>query len=177
MQRADARANRSQIVEAARDTFAAHGLDAPMRSVAQRAGIGVATLYRHFPTRTDLVRTVLADRVEACTRRVQAALADPDPWRALAATVLDFADSQIRYRALNEALLNSFAPERRAHAAALDTLVARATAAGTLRPGVDSGDVRAGLVALAALRNRPPQLITKLADLVLAGLKAPSPLA
>ncbi|MBO3753027.1 helix-turn-helix transcriptional regulator [Streptosporangiaceae bacterium NEAU-GS5] len=168
---------------AARETFRAYGLEAPMRVVAQQAGVGVATLYRHFPTRTDLVAAVLAERVEACARQMRHALDDLDPWRALSSTVLGFADQQIHDRVLNEALLGSgdaaFHGERRAHAQALDLLVARAQAAGSLRDGIDAGDVRAGLVAIAALRRLPPpsnaQMIGKLADLILAGLRAPHP--
>ncbi|MGC4748171.1 TetR/AcrR family transcriptional regulator [Micromonospora sp. DT201] len=180
-QRADARSNRERVVAAARETFAAGGLDAPMREVARRAGIGVATLYRHFPTRTELVTTVLAERVEACGVQMRRALDDPDPWRALSGTVLDFADRQIHDQALNEALLGAgdlaaaFGAERREHAQALAVLVARARAAGVLRDGVDVDDVRAGLLAIASLRRLPPavsaRVIGKLADLVLAGIR------
>ncbi|MEU4681151.1 TetR/AcrR family transcriptional regulator [Micromonospora sp. NPDC023737] len=181
--RADAQSNRERIVVAARETFAAAGLEAPMREVARRAGIGVATLYRHFPTRTDLVTAVLAERVEACGERIRHALDDLDPWRALSGTVLDFADRQIHDRALNEVLLGfddvgaALQKERREHARALNVLVARARAAGLLRDGVDTDDVRAGLIAIASLRRLPPptsaQVIGKLADLILAGLRAP----
>jgi AcrR family transcriptional regulator len=181
-QRADARSNRERVVAAARETFAIAGLEAPMREVARRAGIGVATLYRHFPTRTDLVTTVLAERVDACGVKMRHALDDPDPWRALSGTVLEFADRQIHDRALNEALLGSgdvgatFQKERREHTHALNVLVARAQAAGLLRDGVDADDVRAGLIAIASLRQLPPtasaQVISKLAGLILAGLRA-----
>jgi len=177
MQRADARDNRERAVAAAREAFAAAGLEVPMREVARRAGIGVATLYRHFPTRTDLVTAVLAERVEACSAQVRQALDDPDPWRALSGIVLAFADRQIHDQALNEALLGSgdLVDERRDHARALNELVARARAAGVLRDGVDADDVRAGLLAIASLRRLPPatsaQVIGRVADLVLAGLR------
>src|SRR5262245_48910220 len=181
--RADARSNRERVGAAGRATFGSAGLDAPMRAVAHRAGLGVATVYRHFPTRADLVAVVLADHVEACGVRTRHALADPDPWRALSATVLDFADGQIHDRAINEALLGSdgvgaaFLRERREHSQALELLVARARASGSLRAGVDVGDVRAALVAIASLRRLPPpangQVIRKLAELILAGLRAP----
>ncbi|MEH1163892.1 TetR/AcrR family transcriptional regulator [Micromonospora sp. CPCC 205539] len=181
-QRADARSNRERVVAAARETFAAAGLEVPMREVARRAGVGVATLYRHFPTRTELVTTVLAERVEACGVQMRRALDDPDPWRALSTTVLEFADRQIHDQALNEALLGSgdlsaaFQQERREHTQALNVLVARARAAGTVRDGVDADDVRAGLLAIAALRRLPPtargQVIGKLADLILAGIRS-----
>ncbi|MCG5470824.1 TetR/AcrR family transcriptional regulator [Micromonospora sp. LAH09] len=180
-QRADARSNRERVLAAARETFAVGGLEAPMREVARRAGIGVATLYRHFPTRAELVTTVLAERVEACGVQMRRALDDPDPWRALSGTVLEFADRQVRDQALNEALLGSgevgaaFGAERREHAQALNVLVARARAAGVLRAGVGVDDVRAGLLAIASLRRLPArtsaQVIGRLADLVLAGIR------
>ncbi|MBM0206678.1 TetR/AcrR family transcriptional regulator [Micromonospora sp. STR1s_5] len=73
MQRADARFNRDRVVAAAREAFASAGLEVPMREVARRAGVGVATLYRHFPTRTELVATVLAERVDDCGVRMRRA--------------------------------------------------------------------------------------------------------
>lgn len=176
--RADARANRERVIGAARETFAADGLDAPMREVARRAGIGVATLYRHFPTRADLFTAVLSDRVAECSARMRAALADPDPWRALAGTIHEFAERQAEDRALNEALFgahDAFAQERREHGQGLNTLVERARRAGVLRAGVDADDVRAGLLAIASLRRLPPEtsaaVIGRLRDLVLAGLR------
>jgi hypothetical protein len=73
----------------------------------------------------------------------------------------------------------AFQKARREHAHALNVLVARARAAGVLRDGVDADDVRAGLIAIASLRQLPPQtstqVIGKLADLILAGLQAPTP--
>jgi len=182
MHRADARSNRDRLLAAARETFAAAGIEAPMREVARRAGLGVATLYRHFPTRTDLVTAVLAERVDACAERMRQALEDPDPWRALSGVVLEFADRQIHDRALNEVLLGpgdlsaAFRGQRLEHARALNVLVVRARAAGLLRDGVGADDVRAGLIAIASLRRLPPttnpQVIGKLADLILAGLRA-----
>ncbi|MFI9639220.1 TetR/AcrR family transcriptional regulator [Micromonospora sp. NPDC051925] len=180
-QRADARSNRERVVAAAREAFATAGLEVPMREVARRAGIGVATLYRHFPTRAELVTTVLVERVEACGVQMRHALDDPDPWRALSGMVLAFADRQIHDQALNEALLGSggagsaFQEERREHTRALNVLVARARAAGRLRDGVDADDVRAGLLAVAALGRLPPAarapVINRLADLLLAGIR------
>ncbi|GIM92971.1 TetR/AcrR family transcriptional regulator [Paractinoplanes toevensis] len=182
MQRSDARSNRDRVLTAARETFAAAGLEAPVREVARRAELGVATVYRHFPTRTDLVTAVLAERVEACRRQMRRALDDTDPWRALSGMIEEFADRQIHDRALNEALLapggaaGAFAEQRREHVEAMNTLVARARAAGRLREGVGPEDVRAGLLAIAALRNLPSstnaQVIGRLAELLRAGLRA-----
>jgi AcrR family transcriptional regulator len=81
--RLDARRNRQRILAAAREVFADQGIDAPMATVARRAGVGVATLYRRFPTRDDLVRHAFADQMTACGKAFAQAVADPDPWRGL----------------------------------------------------------------------------------------------
>ncbi|HEX3591944.1 MAG TPA: helix-turn-helix domain-containing protein [Pseudonocardiaceae bacterium] len=78
--RTDAVHNRVHILDVARQSFAEDGLDLPVREIARRAGIGVATVYRHFPARPDLVAAVLDERVRACTAEMREALADPDPW-------------------------------------------------------------------------------------------------
>ncbi|GAA2356532.1 helix-turn-helix domain-containing protein [Dactylosporangium salmoneum] len=172
--RLDAAHNRALIVEAARATFADGGVQAPMRAVAARAGLGVATVYRHFPTHAALLDAVLAQRVAECAAELDAALGDPDPWRPLAGTVRRFAARQLADRALNEALFAAgaqFAEARRAHAAALAGLVERARAAGAVRGDLTVDDVRAGLLAISALRGRPTA-VDRLTDLLLAGMRA-----
>jgi len=79
--RADALHNRNRIVEVARELFATRGIDVPMAAIARHAGVGVATLYRRFPTKESLVIEVFADEFEACASVVDDALADQDPWR------------------------------------------------------------------------------------------------
>ncbi|MCS7479498.1 TetR/AcrR family transcriptional regulator [Umezawaea endophytica] len=80
--RVDARNNRTRIVEAARDLFATQGLDVTMTDIARHSGVGVATLYRRFPTKDSLVTEAFAEQIELCASVVADALADPDPWRA-----------------------------------------------------------------------------------------------
>jgi AcrR family transcriptional regulator len=184
IERSDARMNRERVMSAARSAFAGDGLEAPIREVARRAGVGVATVYRHFPTRADLITAVLSERVAACRAEMRQALEDPDPWQALSGTILRFAERQMRDRGLNEALLGSheagreFRRERKEHATALETLVARAHTTGVLRDGVEIEDVRAGLMAIASFRALPPGrsnvLIRRLSELLLAGLRDPS---
>jgi AcrR family transcriptional regulator len=79
--RSDARRNRERIVAAARDLFASHGVDVPTREVASRAGVGVGTLYRHFPARDDLVDAVLEEEFEELIALAESALAEDDAWR------------------------------------------------------------------------------------------------
>ncbi|MFJ8814955.1 TetR/AcrR family transcriptional regulator [Amycolatopsis thermoflava] len=179
--RADSERNRRRIVEVARRGFAAEGIGLPMREIARRAGVGAATLYRHFPARPDLLDAVLAEQVAACREDVRTALADPDPWRALSAIVRRFGERQLRDRGLNDVLLGShpeaeaFAEERREHTRALDALVRRARATGAVRPDLAPEDVRVGLMAIASLRGLPPDrapvAIRRLTELLLAGMR------
>jgi AcrR family transcriptional regulator len=78
--RADAERNRRRIITAARQVFAERGLDVPMEDIARCAGVGVATLYRRFPTRRDLIAEAFRDKITGYADAVTHALADPDPW-------------------------------------------------------------------------------------------------
>lgn len=80
--RADARENRDRILRAAREAYALHGIDVPISAIARRAGVGVATLYRRFPTRASLITEAFAEQLAECAGALDEALADPDPWRA-----------------------------------------------------------------------------------------------
>src|SRR5437763_14740259 len=80
--RADARANREKLVAAARALFADKGTSAPLEEVAEQAGVGIGTLYRHFPTRQALLEAVYVDEVDAMARAATS-LADQPPWEGL----------------------------------------------------------------------------------------------
>ncbi|MEV4077435.1 TetR/AcrR family transcriptional regulator [Nonomuraea fuscirosea] len=183
--RADAAHNRRHIVTVARDAFAADGVDLTMREIARRAGLGPATVHRHFPSRTDLVSAVLTEHVARCRADMRAALDDPDPWRALRTTIRHFAERQLRDRGLNEVLFGpraapatAFADDRRAQADALAQLVRRARRSGAVRADVSVEDVRVGLAALSSFRSLPPERaltsMRRLEHLLLAGL-SPQP--
>jgi AcrR family transcriptional regulator len=83
--RTDAARNRERILEAAVAVFAEQGLDAPMAEVARRAGVGVATLFRRFPIREDLIAATFAAKMTAYADAIDAALADPDAWHGFCA--------------------------------------------------------------------------------------------
>src|SRR4051794_15959634 len=85
--RADAQRNRDAIVAAARAAFAEYGLHAPLDDIAKRAGVGSGTLYRHFPTRDDLVGAVFVERLTENVEAVRAAAAEVDAWEAFAGYV------------------------------------------------------------------------------------------
>jgi len=79
--RSDAKRNRERIVSSARELFARAGVDVPTREIARHAGVGVGTLYRHFPARGDLIDAVLAESFEELVALAESALAEPDAWR------------------------------------------------------------------------------------------------
>lgn len=183
--RADAVDNRQRIVEVARASFARDGLELPLRELARRAGLGAATLHRHFPTREDIVHAALAEQVAACRAELEEARSDPDPWRGLCSTVRLFTVHQLHDRGLNQALLGThpagaaFASERRTQARGLSELVARAGRAGALRPGVTVDEVRVALTALASYRPPRPAhaeaALGTLTELLLTGLGTQPP--
>ncbi|MEU0438380.1 helix-turn-helix domain-containing protein [Streptomyces sp. NPDC006186] len=152
--RADARRNRERVLAAARAVFAERGLDAPMAAVARRAGVGVATLYRHFPTRDALVREAFARQRETCSRALAEALAAADPWDGLRHLVETVCALHREERGFPAAFLAAFpgaAPEqarlgRRAERD-LALLVRRARESGALRPDFHPSDLVMALVA------------------------------
>jgi AcrR family transcriptional regulator len=146
--RADARRNRERVLEAARAAFAEEGLDAQMPDIARRAGVGVGTVYRHFPTKDALIdalaRAHFTDAIALAEERVAAG---GDPWEAFSGLLWDSARRFVEDRGLAEIASNQPEAMRRAaqeHAALhelVDTLVARAHAAGVLREDASGRDV------------------------------------
>src|SRR5688572_30625533 len=85
--RADARENRARVLTVARELFAERGLDVPMAAIARRAGVGIATLYRRFPTKESLVREAFTEQFALCQAVIDEALTDPDPWRGFCTVI------------------------------------------------------------------------------------------
>jgi AcrR family transcriptional regulator len=83
-QRADARRNRQRVLDAAARCFAEDGSEAAVAEIARRAGVGTGTLFRHFPTKHDLLVAVMEERFASARATLEAALAEPDPWAAFA---------------------------------------------------------------------------------------------
>jgi AcrR family transcriptional regulator len=102
--RRDAQRNREAIVEAARQVFCDQGLEAPLEQIARRAGIGIATLYRHFPSRATLLDAVLADTVQAHVEVAERALAMDDPWEGFAFYLEQSCRLQAADRGLNDVM-------------------------------------------------------------------------
>jgi AcrR family transcriptional regulator len=102
--RRDAQRNRDAIVAAARQVFCDHGLEAPLEEIARRAGVGIATLYRRFPSRVELLDAVLADTVQAHVDAAEQALAIGDPWEGFAFYLEETCRLQAADRGLNDAM-------------------------------------------------------------------------
>ncbi|GAA2210865.1 TetR/AcrR family transcriptional regulator [Nonomuraea monospora] len=145
--RSDARHNRERILDAAREAFATRGLDVPMAAIARRAGVGVATLYRRFPSRESLITEVFEDELAACASLVDEALADPDPWRGFRTAIEKVCAMQVADRGFTDAFLTAFPAAidyERTRARAeqgFAEVVRRAKAAGRLRPDFDLADL------------------------------------
>jgi AcrR family transcriptional regulator len=102
--RADAVKNRARILEAAEEIFAVEGVSVPIDTVAERAGLGVGTLYRHFPTKEALFEAIVVDRLEDLLETARRQSVDPDPGTALISFLGQFADQASAKRDLFEAL-------------------------------------------------------------------------
>jgi AcrR family transcriptional regulator len=102
--RRDAQRNRDAIVAAAREVYCDHGLEAPLEEIARRAGVGIGTLYRHFPSRVELLDAVLADTVQAHVDAAEQALAADDPWDGFVSYLEATGRLQAANRGLNDAM-------------------------------------------------------------------------
>ncbi|RBM07336.1 TetR/AcrR family transcriptional regulator [Streptomyces sp. PT12] len=151
--RVDARRNERRLLDAAATVFATSGVDAPIRAIAAEAGVGLGTIYRHFPTRTDLVVAVYGHQVETCVDAGQRLLAETaSPFDALLEWVDRFVDFVITKHGLADALGSDDAGFQRLHAYFLDRLVpvcadllAAAERSGQITPGVDAYELMRGI--------------------------------
>jgi AcrR family transcriptional regulator len=176
-QRADAQRNYEKLLAAAREAFAADGTSATLDDIARRAGVGIATLYRHFPTRQHLLEAVYVDEFEAMARKA-AGLAELPPWDALDTWLHEFVRYAATKRALAEEMLayiDSDADVFRASRAAItnagDALLQRAQKAGVARPDANFADVGRMVGGIAAIRGTDPAQIERMLDIVLDGLR------
>jgi AcrR family transcriptional regulator len=145
--RSDARRNRERIVSSARVLFAGAGLETSVEDVTRHAGVGMGTLYRHFPTKEELIDAVLEDALAEFLGLAEAALDEPDPWTALAT----FFERAITMHAANRGLkdvvatrahgLSRAAAMRRQLRPLLVRLVERAQADGSLRADLSPQDI------------------------------------
>jgi AcrR family transcriptional regulator len=179
--RADARRNRERVLAAAEAVFAEQGLKAPVEEVARRAGVGVGTVCRNFPTKDALVEAVVGALYGTLLERANAALADPDPAHAFEKFVTALPAFQARHRALADQMANEnqteWAPGPKEELLrAVSELVRRAQAAGAVRADIGPADVSmlfAGVAhATAVAGELQPALRERFVRIILDGLRA-----
>jgi len=178
--RADARRNEATLLDAAAAAFVQSGVNVPVRDIAARAGVGLGTIYRHFPTRADLIVAVYRHQVEACAEAGPVLLADCDrPHDALVRWIGLFVDFLVTKHGLAEVLRSDDAAFQTLHAYFIDRLVPvcgqlleAAVAAGEIRPGLDAYELLRGVGSLCAGAGSDPRYNPRhLVELLIAGLR------
>jgi AcrR family transcriptional regulator len=182
--RVDAERNRRRIVTAAREVFATQGLEVAMEDIARHAGVGVATLYRRFPTRADLVAAAFETKMSTYAQAAQAALANPDPWEGFCVYVEQICAMQAGDRGFTTVLTMTFPTakqferDRDLAFADFSTLVDRAKAAGKLRADFVTEDLPMFLMAnagvLAATADAAPETWRRLVGYLIQACSAPA---
>ncbi|MFH9424267.1 TetR/AcrR family transcriptional regulator [Streptomyces sp. NPDC017529] len=173
-QRADARHNRARLLQAAREAYALNGTDVPSSAIARRAGVGAATLYRHFPTRGSLIAAAFSEQLAQCVAALDEALQDDDPWHGLCTVLTKVCRMQAQDRGFSAAFLSQFpdAPdvhrERARAEAGLAQLVQRAKDTGQLRKDFDPSDVTLLLLANNGVVRESPAASTAASRRLLA---------
>ncbi|MEU6298547.1 TetR/AcrR family transcriptional regulator [Streptomyces erythrochromogenes] len=180
--RADAQRNRETVLTAAAEVFVTDGVDAPIRRIAARAGVGMATIYRHFPTRADLVTAVYQHQIEACAEAGPNLLADAgSPLDALRRWTDLFVDFLVTKHGLADALQSDSDRFAALHAYFLDRLLPvcaqlldAAVEAGEIRPGTQPYELMRGIGNLCIGRDDDPRYDPRrLVALLLQGLQQP----
>jgi AcrR family transcriptional regulator len=178
--RADARRNEQTLLEAAAAVFVTSGVEAPVRDIAARAGVGMGTIYRHFPTRADLIIAVYRHQVEACAEAGPALLASRrTPHAALTEWIEKFVDFLVTKHGLAAALRSDQAGYKTLHAYFLDRLVPvcaqlldAAVEAGEIRPDVDAFGLLYGVGNLCAGADGDPRYdARRMVGFLIAGLR------
>lgn len=145
--RGDARRNRERLLAAARELFAARGVDVAMADIARHAGVSNGTLYNRFPTREDLIEAVFTDRLATMAALARQALADDDPWGGLAGYLTAVCELQAADRGFNEFVARGMPPSPVARRlqeegqAAITLLLDRAKQAGEVRDDLALSDL------------------------------------
>jgi AcrR family transcriptional regulator len=177
--RADAQRSIDNLLEAAKSVFAASGVDAPVRGIADRAGVGIGTVYRHFPNRSDLVAAVFRREVDACAAAAATLANAHAPEEALSRWLHRYTDFIATKRGLAAALHSgdsAFAPLpayfRQHLEPALKSLLDAATAAGVVRSDVEPYELLHAVASLCSpAHNAGPAHVRRMVDLLIDGLR------
>jgi AcrR family transcriptional regulator len=177
--RADARRSRAKLIEAATIAFAENGADAPLEDIARRAGVGIGTLYRHFPTRTDLQAGVFRSQVEVVCTTADELIGTVSPEQAFAGSVRAIAGYLVTKRGLARALIDSLGRDSELISVCslrmndtVDRLLAHAQGADVLRPDISGKDVLRLVHGIVMACEQSPADTDRLLDVMLDGLRA-----
>jgi AcrR family transcriptional regulator len=175
--RADARRNYEKVLAAAREAFAEGGESTALEEIARRAGVGIGTLYRHFPNRQALLEALYVDEVEEVCRSA-AQLDAADPWEALSEWFERFIAYLATKRALAHELLNYLDKDaplfqvcRASLFAAGEPLLQRAQQAGAVRPDAEFGEVMQMVMGIAKIPTSDPTQVEHILRIALDGLR------
>jgi AcrR family transcriptional regulator len=181
--RADAVKNRQRILEAAEAIFAIEGVSVPIDTVAERAGVGVGTLYRHFPTKEALFEAIVMDRLEYLLGAAKASADADEPGPALFSFLGEFAEHASAKHDLFDAL-SSAGIDIKSNCAAMfddmkrsiDVLLQRAVSAGSVRGDVSTEEMIGLVVGVCQAGGRPDNdavRLQRMVEIVCDGLRAP----
>jgi AcrR family transcriptional regulator len=175
--RADARRNYEKVLATAREAFAEGGESTSLEEIARRAGVGIGTLYRHFPSRQALLEALYVGEVEEVCRSAEQ-LGGADPWEALNTWFESFIAYVATKRALADELLNYldrdaqlFQTSRAALFAAGEPLLARAQEAGVVRADVTIAEVISMVIGIAKIPSGDPRQTEHILRIALDGLR------
>jgi AcrR family transcriptional regulator len=177
--RADARRNREELLDVARQVIREQGVDASLRDIARRAGVGIATLYRHFPTRDALIADIIGDGIRRLNARAADLAQTRSPGEALREWLADVASRIGPYHglpgAMEDAVTSDGSPLRVPCDEMMNTgcgLLARAQADGAVRTDVTWPDVFSAVAAISAIATRSgPDASARILAVYLDGLR------
>ena len=181
--RADAARNRDTLLAVATRVFASAEAEPSMRAIAREAGVGIATLYRHFPTRESLVDAVYQDQVKRLILGARELLEQLPPAEAMRRWMDLFADWLATKHGMTDTLLAmiesgeiAYAQTRTELLEAITTILDAGGAAGDLRADVTAEDIAASLVGISTVAGKPGQhaQASRLLNLLMAGLRPPA---
>ncbi len=184
--RADARRNRAKVLEAAEEVFAAQGLAVPIDEVARRAGVGVGTVYRHFPTKQALFEAIVVAHIEALVEKGEGLCTAEDPGTVLFTFISELVDLAVKKKDLSDELARAGVESEQLVGGVkerlercFDVLLERAQGSGVVRPDINRADVIALVMGTCMAANQPgcsestKRLVGVLCDGFRAGAKAP----
>jgi AcrR family transcriptional regulator len=177
--RADARRSHERLLKAATEAFAEKGADAPLEDIAKRAGVGIGTLYRHFPSRLDLQEAVYRQQVSVVCAQGDELIEGPSPEDAFASWLRSLASYLVTKRGLASALIAAKGRDSEVISlcsqnirSTADRLLQRAQQAGTVRADLTAMDVMMLVHGVVVATERTPEQADRLLSLTIDGLRA-----